>query len=167
MSSPLRRAAPDEVPSVFELYRQRIHWMNRQGIRQWNVTEYLSVYPLSYYASCCTAGTLYVWQEAAVPITGSVVLLTQDSRWDDGETAATCYIHNLVTAPGCPGTGRRMPAAAERLAVSRGQRSMRLDCAEDNERLKQYYAAQGYRAAGRCREGNYRGILWEKPLPSE
>ena len=44
---------------------------------------------------------------------------------------------------------------------------MRLDCAEDNERLKQYYAAQGYRAAGRCREGSYRGILWEKPLPSE
>ena len=114
MSSPLRRAAPDEVPSVFELYRQRIHWMNRQGIRQWNVTEYLSVYPLSYYASCCTAGTLYVWQEAAAPITGSVVLLTPESRWDDGETAATCYIHNLVTAPGCPGTGRRMPAAAGR-----------------------------------------------------
>ena len=147
MSSPLRRAAPDEVPSVFELYRQRIHWMNRQGIRQWNVTEYLSVYPLSYYASCCTAGTLYVWQEAAAPITGSVVLLTQDSRWDDGETAATCYVHNLVTAPGCPGTGRRMLAAAER--------------------LEHFSAALGYRAAGRCREGNYRGILWEKPLPSE
>ena len=167
MSTSLRQAARNEIPSVFELYRQRIQWMNHQGIRQWNVTEYLSVYPLSYYESCCAAGTLYVWQEAAAPITGAAVLLTQDGRWDDSKTAAACYVHNLVTAPGCPGSGRRMLEAAERLAVSRGRRSMRLDCAEGNERLKQYYAAQGYHAVGRCREGDYRGILWEKSLPSE
>lgn len=40
-------AAPQEA--VFHLYEQRVSWMNEKGLHQWNDTDYLNAYPISYY----------------------------------------------------------------------------------------------------------------------
>lgn len=53
-------AVKEEMEEIFSLYVQRIHWMNEQGIRQWNITRYLDRYPLSYYQEQCDLDNLYV-----------------------------------------------------------------------------------------------------------
>ncbi|PBC61989.1 hypothetical protein BKI49_20575 [Streptomyces sp. Tue6028] len=49
------------------------------------------------------------------------------------------------TAP--PGTGRRMPAEAERRTAAAGRTATRLDCLTGNPRLHTYYRSY-YRSAG-------------------
>lgn len=160
-----RAAAAEELPAVFQLYVRRVEWMERRGLRQWNATDYLRAYPLSYYEACQAAGTLYLAARPGEPPIGAVVLLTRDGRWPDG--AAALYIHNLVTDEREKGLGAFLLRQSAALARRRGLELLRLDCAEDNPALNEYYAAQGFAAAGRCQEGPYRGVLREKRLRAE
>ena len=40
--------------------------------------------------------------------------------------------------------------------------AVRLDCAENNPFLNDYYEKRGYRIAGKCAAGEYKGILRQK-----
>ena len=44
----LRPCRPEEAAEVFRLIRARTRWMDEVGIRQWNHTAYLNVFPLAY-----------------------------------------------------------------------------------------------------------------------
>ena len=66
MSDAFRAAEPDEVESIFLLYKKRIHWMDKKGICQWNTTGYLEAYPVDYYVKQQTTGNLYVLTEGNI-----------------------------------------------------------------------------------------------------
>lgn len=158
-----RTAELSEVESVFRLYENRIHWMNQQGIRQWNMTGYLEAYPIDYYIKQQNLGNLYVLTESN-GIVGAVVLLQEDSRWPDSEALPALYIHNLVTDSGIKGAGKRILRESEKMAFSEGKRAIRLDCAVDNAFLNNYYEFLEYKIVGACQEGTYIGNRREKIL---
>ncbi len=158
-----RRAKADEVRSVFSLVENRVHWMDEAGIQQWNVTRYLEAYPMSYYTERQSDGELYVLVSDN-RIIGTVVLLDEDERWQDRATDPALYVHNLATLPGEKGAGKTILAEAEQLARAKGKRYVRLDCAVDNVFLNSYYGSLGYRLAGTCEEGFYKGNRREKEL---
>ena len=69
-------AASGEIAAAFSLYEKRVRWMDEQGIRQWNVTDYLNVYPQAYYRRQAEMGSLYVLKETeSGAIVGAAVLL--------------------------------------------------------------------------------------------
>ena len=163
MAYTFRPAEPDEVEAVFRLYADRIRWMEKKGIRQWNVTGYLEAYPIRYYMRRQSHGDLFVLVSDDT-VTGAVVLLQEDDRWPDGADHTALYIHHLVTDPRVSGAGRVLLAEAEGAALQQKKRAIRLDCAADNAFLNGYYASLGYRLAGICREGPYAGNRLEKVL---
>lgn len=157
-----RPAKADDVNAVFSLFARRVRWMDEKGIRQWNVTGYLSVYPKSYYQEQQSCGTLYVLVGKAVA--GAAVLLEQDERWLDKADSAALYIHHLVTDPAVGGIGKVLLAEVEKIADMRKKQYVRLDCSADNQFLNRYYASMGYGFAGRCQDGPYIGNRLEKQL---
>ena len=102
--------------------------------------------------------------QALGAILGAVVLLSEDGRWADRAGEPAYYVHNLVTEAAAPGLGGWMLGELETLARKDGKAALRLDCAVDNAALNDYYASHGYREAGRCADGAYRGIRREKRL---
>lgn len=162
MSYIFRPAKAEDIDAVFTLFEKRVNWMNEEGIRQWNVTDYLNVYPKSYYQEQQTLGNLYVLVHHTVA--GAVVLFQEDARWPEKEASSAVYVHNLVTDPAERGAGKLLLTEVEKMALAHGRRYVRLDCAVDNTFLNNYYAALGYELAGECQEGAYAGNRREKKL---
>lgn len=166
MAYTLRPAAAGDIDAVFALFEQRVDWMNRQSIHQWNDTDYLNVYPKTYYQQQRELGNLYVLVDNTDgAVAGAVVLLQSDDRWLDRAGSPAYYVHNLVTDPAVRGAGRELLAQAERLAVGHGKRFMRLDCAVDNAFLNGYYESMGYLPAGTCQTraiAGRRRFLWRE-----
>lgn len=146
------------------LIHARIAWMDRVGIRQWNVTDYDGVYPPAYYQACFDSAELYALADAH---TGEIVcvgaLKERDARWPDDAQPAL-YLHHLAAALSRKGAGRSFLQYAEAHAARLGKRFLRLDSAIDNPALSAYYESQGYLPAGTCIDGLYEGILRQKPL---
>ena len=116
----LRPCRPEEAAEVFRLICERTRWMDEVGICQWNHTDYLNVFPLSYYEQQQAEGTLYALCERQTgKLAAAAVLLTEDERWQ-GDTAPALYIHNLVGAPDCPGAGREFLRRTEEMALRMG-----------------------------------------------
>ena len=164
MAYALRHAREEEIPAVFDLYAARVRWMDAVGIHQWNETDYLRAYPADYYMDMQRQKLLYVLEGEDGAISGAVVLLRTDERWDGCPQKRAWYVHNLVSAAGASGAGSLILREAERLAKAGGMQAMRLDCADDNARLNGWYEAQGYLPCGACTDGPYHGILREKAL---
>ncbi len=159
-----REIEKKEVPQMFALIRQRMKWMDEQGIRQWNAVNYDEIYPLEYYEQARQRGEVFVLVErAAGEVCCAAVLKEQDERWADPQPAI--YVHNFVSAVGQSGLGAAFLRAAEDYAAQRGKAYLRLDSAEDNAALAQYYTAQGFEAVGYCTDGPYQGVLRQKALP--
>lgn len=156
-------AAEGDTEKIFKLYTERVAWMDRKGIRQWNVTDYFNAYPLPYFKVQARGGNLFILR-ADNDIAGAVVLLKSDKRWNGAPEKSAYYIHNLVTACSEKGCGKIILAEIERLAAVNGIKCLRLDCAENNLFLIGYYESLGYLKAGKFREGNYNGIKLEKIL---
>lgn len=96
MSYCFEKAISEETASIFALYEKRVKWMDECGIRQWNTTDYLNVYPIDYYEQEIKSGNLFV-VKSENRIIRAVVLLQSDDRWPDKADSPAYYIHNLVT----------------------------------------------------------------------
>ena len=44
-----REAEKIDVKNVFQLILERMQWMDKKAITQWNSAHYDQIYPLSYY----------------------------------------------------------------------------------------------------------------------
>lgn len=160
-----RKAAVDEVQHVFQLVLNRIRWMDEVGIRQWNVTDYVGRFPLSYYEQKQAEGEMFVLEEKATGrIVCGAILKEVDDRWPDDVKGTAYYLHNFATDTNKPGVGLIYLHLAERYAAVMGKEYFRLDCAVDNAFLNRYYDAQGYTVVGTCVHGLYKGLLREKRL---
>lgn len=162
MNYNFRPAEEEDIDAVFELYEKRIAWMNEKGIRQWNVTDYLSVYPKPCYRTQQRLGNLYVMCSEVV--VGAVVLLRSDDQWNNVSDTDALYVHNFVTDPKEKGAGKIMISESEKMCAAQGRRFIRLDCAADNLFLNNYYVSLGYELVGTCRDGFYIGNMREKKL---
>lgn len=161
----LRNAIPDEVSHAFDIIVGRIQWMDLKGIRQWNVTRYLERFPYSYYVEKQQSGELYLLLDHST-LLATAVLKTADDRWPaEAHRQPALYLHNFATVPGHPGSGLRFLALAEQLTAILGYHFLRLDCADDNPFLNNYYHSLGYSPAGTCTHGLYHGILRQKKMP--
>lgn len=56
-----RKLRADEVPQMFSMILARMRWMDENGIRQWNATEYDRAYPLEYYMDEQYRGAFLRW----------------------------------------------------------------------------------------------------------
>lgn len=158
-----RKIEKEEISEMFELIIERIKWMNEKGIKQWNITKYEEVYPLSYYEEKSEKGELFVLENISTKkIVSGAVLKEKDNRWQDD--TSSFYLHNFVSKIGEKNTGAVFLNFAEKYAVQKGKIFFRLDSAETNEALAEYYKSHGFYQAGKCEEGLYKGILWEKKL---
>lgn len=163
MGYDFRLAKNNEIDTIFSLYKKRIQWMDKSGIQQWNMTNYLEVYPISYYADRQRLGELYVLSKEDVVI-GAVVLLQSDECWPQMADSPAYYVHNLVTELSVKGAGKIILSEVEKMAISKGIQFLRLDCAVDNKFLNEYYESMGYKMVGWCKEGAYIGNKREKEL---
>ena len=157
-----RKATTDEVHAVFQLVLNRIRWMDEVGIRQWNVTDYVGRFPLSYYEQKQAEGEMFVLEEKSTGrIVCGAILKEVDDRWPETVEGSAYYLHNFATD-----TEKRLVYLhlAEQYAATMGKEYFRLDCAVDNAFLNRYYYAQGYVVVGNCVHGLYRGLLREKRL---
>lgn len=158
-----RQAAAQEIPAVFRLIMDRVAWMDRVGIRQWNTTKYDERYPLYYYEQRRQQEELFILEDR---LTGKLLcvgaLFHEDERWPDPESAF--YLHHLASALDAKGAGSIFLEAAEHYTASCGKQYLRLDSAVGNKTLEDYYTSRGYTEAGRCTDGLYAGILRQKQL---
>ncbi len=161
MSREFRRLRQEELPIMFQMILDRMAWMDRRGIRQWNVTEYDKVYPLSYYEQLRQRGELFGLMENGRLLCAGA-LMERCERWSDNESAM--YLRHLVSALDAKGTGTDFMDCAEAFARTQGKRWFRLDSAVDNEPLAAWYESMGYGAVGTCVDGPYEGTLREKRL---
>ena len=93
----LETARASETEDVFALYADRIQWMNENGIRQWNMTDYLQAYPKSYYQRQQREGRLYVLKQngriagAAVLIGWFVHMMALQTSWKNDRLRLAGY----------------------------------------------------------------------------
>ncbi len=159
-----REIREEEIPLMFQMILDRMRWMDEVGIKQWNVTKYDEVYPLSYYQEKREKGEVFVLEDASShEIVCAAVLKSEDDRWPKDDVPAF-YLHNFASKIGKKGCGAIFLNFAEQYAKKMGKAYFRLDSADDNLPLEHYYATKGYLPVGHCVDGLYTGILRQKKL---
>ena len=154
-----RKAKLEDIDRILELICQRIDWMDKNNIDQWNNTEYLEVYPKSYFMQNID---YFFVSENNKKIVAATALYKNDYRWET--SAKALYVHHLVADLKCKGAGKQLLQYSENYAKENGFNFMRLDSAVGNIKLEKFYTDQGYKEVGTCIDGNYYGILREKQL---
>ena len=158
-----RELREEEVPVVFDMILSRIQWMDEQGIKSWNTTNYVDRYPITYYLEKTEQHEMFALADRETDrILCAGVLKQEDDRWHDNCSAI--YVHNLVAANDSKGAGSTFLRCAEEYARSKAKEYLRLDSIEGNHTITAYYEKLGFRAVGNCVDGDYRGILREKRL---
>jgi ribosomal protein S18 acetylase RimI-like enzyme len=153
-----------DVEEIYLLIKKRINWMDDNGIKQWNKTNYLSSYPKGYFEEKAKSGQLYVMKDkGSDKVVGAVVLLEEDERWDL-DCSNSYYIHNLVSDTEFPGVGKKIIQSCEKIANKQGKDSIRLDCQATNSKINNFYNEIGYKYVENFKEGTYVGNKREKVL---
>lgn len=156
-----RSARVEELKYVFSLINERIHWMDKMGINQWNKIDYWKSYPTSYFYIACSEKRLYILKDEELNrIVAVGVLSEKDNRWNDDKQAI--YLHNFVTAIDVKNIGSTFLEYCEEYATLLCKNYMRLDCKKSNEKLNKYYEMHGYVYVEEVVDGEYVGNKREK-----
>ena len=111
-----RKIREEEIPVMFQMILERMRWMDDVGIKQWNVTKYDEVYPLSYYEEKREKGEVFVLEDTAShEIVCAAVLKSEDDRWPENDVPAF-YLHNFASKIGEKGCGAIFLDFAEKYA---------------------------------------------------
>ena len=94
MNYRFRRAQPADVDSIIDIIQERIDWMDRQGLYQWNKTHYMQRYPREYFLQRVMAGEFYLALDEQEKPAGIMALLTEDPRWEGSEPKNCYYVHH-------------------------------------------------------------------------
>ena len=158
-----RKIEKQEIPRLFEIIAGRVSWMDQVGIKQWNTTEYLAVYPIEYYEEKFRLGQVFVLEDLEQnKIVCGAVLMCEDARWKN--KASAFYLHNFASDVSEKGVGSIFLQKAEEYTRDAGKEFMRLDSDIENVELEKYYSSRGYVAVGSCVDGLYKGTLRQKKL---
>ena len=77
----MRQAEETQVLQFIQVIQERINWMERQGMNQWNDEEYLDIYSEEYFRAQARAGHLFFLMKAG-NVMGVAALLEEDDRWE-------------------------------------------------------------------------------------
>lgn len=136
-------------------------WLLALGIVQWTAGE-VSV---AEVRAAISRGEVQVLRHSGVVVATVTVTASDDVVWGVGEDVVARYVHRLIVARGQPGLGAAVLAEVEVRSAGEGAAVVRLDCVESNARLRQWYAARGYREVGRVvptNSGWHPSTLFEK-----
>lgn len=136
-------------------------WLLALGIVQWTAGE-VSV---AEVRAAISRGEVQVLRHSGVVVATVTVTASDDVVWGIGEDVVARYVHRLIVARGQPGLGAAVLAEVEGRSAGEGAAVVRLDCVESNARLRQWYAARGYREVGRVvptNSGWHPSTLFEK-----
>ena len=136
-------------------------WLLALGIVQWTAGE-VSV---AEVRAAISRGEVQVLRHSGVVVATVTVTASDDVVWGGGEDVVARYVHRLIVARGQPGLGAAVLAEVEVRSAGEGAAVVRLDCVESNARLRQWYAARGYREVGRVvptNSGWHPSTLFEK-----
>lgn len=142
-----------------------VRWLRLagRGVRQWEPGKV----SLDEVRRQVAAGKSHVLRDADGPV-AALRLLWQDEQAWGPQPAVAGYVHGLVVAGRRrgSGTGAALLQRAADQARAQGRSLLRLDCGEDNDALRGYYAQQGLRPVGRRdTDGRwYSVVLLERPL---
>jgi len=156
-------ALPVDAEGLLALREAAAAWLAARGVRQWEPGEV----DLDEVRRQVAAGEWHVLRDGDGPVAALRLLWHDEQVWGPQPPVAG-YVHGLVVAErrrGC-GTGAALLRWAAGQARARGRSLLRLDCGEDNDALRRYYAQQGFRPAGR-RDANgrwYSVVLLERPI---
>ena len=128
---------------------------------QWAVGE-ISVADVR---AAISRGEVRVLRRSGVVVATVTVTVSADVVWGVGDAVVARYVHRLIVARGQPGLGAAVLAEVEVRSAGEGAAVVRLDCVESNARLRQWYAARGYREVGRVvptNSGWHPSTLFEK-----
>lgn len=158
----IQRANISDVDSIISLIQSRIQWMNMKGIDQWNKSDYLETFTLTYFANVINRQNLYKVLDGEGVIIGAFTLFEEDERWTDGEPAL--YIHNFVSKLDAVGVGDTIILFCEEEAKTRGVSKLRVDCKNTNLKLNEYYQMRGFEYISSFEEEKYSGNRREKTI---
>ena len=144
-----RLATPDDVEPVHKLYSDVCWWLhNVRGIAdQWEGEP-----AQEEIQELAASGELYL-ALLQDEVAGAFKLNEHDTHWDDDGTAL--YVHAFAVNRKFKGQGlgqMMLDEAAEK-ARRRGKRFLRLDCMNENPRLKQVYTEAGFEFRGLHQDG--------------
>ena len=144
----LVRALPSDLSQYIDLLEAIADWLVARGVRQYTPDSFRASRP--YFAESIGRGEVH-WAHIDAERVGSVRMLNEDPLvWPDAPKNDATYLYNLVVYRlwGHRGVGRHILERAEREARARRKVFLRLDCAVDNQFLRQYYADAGFLARG-------------------
>ena len=116
-----RRAQNADVDQMIEIIRDRIKWMDKQGLHQWNKTDYMQQYPQEYFLEGIEKGLFYVALDEQDRVAGLMALLTEDPRWAEDEPKDCYYVHHLAARSDAKGAGRALLEFCRQLSVQEGK----------------------------------------------
>mgnify|MGYP002590172750 CR=1 FL=1 len=128
MEYTFRRATAQDVDGIMEIIRDRIEWMDREGLYQWNKTNYMQRYPREYFLEGINRGEFYLAISPEQEVSGVIAMLTVDPRWENDELKDCYYLHHLAAKPQAKGAGRALLNFCEELSRKEGKECIRLDC---------------------------------------
>jgi len=153
----LEPAVAADAEALLVLREAASAWLVGRGIRQWEPGEVT----LEEVRGQVDAGQWHVVREDEVPV-AALRLLWQDERVWGAQPPVAAYVHGLVVSQRHHGVGlgsTLLRWAADQ-ARARGRTLLRLDCIEDNQALRRYYARQGFDTVGRRdSEGRWYSIV--------
>lgn len=158
----VERARATDAEHILGLRRAAEDWLAERAIVQWPRGRV----SLADVLGQIGRGEWHVARRDGRPCAGLRLLWSDERVWQR-DNAFAAYVHSLVIDRGHAGDGlgaRLLRWAAEQGRVA-GVGRLRLDCVENNRRLRRYYADQGFREVGRRRlSPTWSAVLLEKTL---
>ena len=96
MEYTFRRATAQDVDGIMEIIRDRIEWMDREGLYQWNKTNYMQRYPREYFLEGINRGEFYLAISPEQEGSGAIAMLTVDPRWENDEPCRPRQHHRCL-----------------------------------------------------------------------
>jgi len=159
---PVPAVLPDAAP-IWRLRRQLEDWLFSKGLNQWRPGEV----PIETVQNQINTGEWYVYKRQGGVAAALRVLWSDPEFWGPDDSTSV-YVHGLMCDRSYQGQkiGERLLDWAAQQGAARGKSFLRLDCAAENQELRDYYASRGFRAVGHkeLSIGLNDVILWQRPI---
>lgn len=152
-----KKAEPNELDKILEVYSERMQWFKNKEIKQWG--KYLEHHPKSEFEEVIKKDDYFILEKNNEIIAG-FELSTNSKYWNDCKTKAY-YIYKLVTKVGNKDIGNIVFDICKDLAKTNNKEYLRLDCLSTNKKLNDIYEKHHFKLIKTGYEEGYHYSLRE------